>query len=230
MLLRQGVDQPLEVRSEDITVIGLDKAQALVVSDKMRVLRLRNDGDALESLRSSFDDTVLQERLPDTLLPVVRVDRQGIQVVLSGIRLRVGCGVLSEESGPLLPEGLIAKLQVQLSRVGEKSPCGDSIDLRKPCVLPGVKRVLPALAFGETLKEVRHAVREKTLEVIKVHPGEDTLGEERGVGWLCVTDGEHRLFLVEVLVDDDECVRHQAGMLFGLNEESVFCHGTACFT
>ena len=28
MLLRQGVDQSLEVRSEDITVIGLDEAQA----------------------------------------------------------------------------------------------------------------------------------------------------------------------------------------------------------
>ena len=29
MLLRQGVDQSLEVRSEDITVIGLDEAHAI---------------------------------------------------------------------------------------------------------------------------------------------------------------------------------------------------------
>ena len=50
MLLRQGVNQPLEVRSEDITVVGQDEAQALVVPDKMRVFRLSDDGDPLESL------------------------------------------------------------------------------------------------------------------------------------------------------------------------------------
>ena len=90
--------------------------------------------------------------------------------------------------GPEAGKGLVTKGQVVVSGIGEQAPGHHAVHLGNPGPDIRIQIVLAPTTHDQALIDIRR-LRLLGLEIIEMHPGHHTLGDERRIGREGIADG-----------------------------------------